>query len=237
MLKAVGIFFCFVFSAVNYAESGSDFLKKVRANYEDLSSLQLTMRYELFKEQNSTKVHEQYESFYGRNGNETYRKIHTSEIINNKDYSLQINHDEKIIVVSSASKNDFFTSDIKTSLSFCKETLVTTSGDFHIITMILKSKIDLPYSKFVVVVDKKYFIQEMIFFYSIEMDFSKSYLTKDLHRPKLVVKYTDLSKRWKDDDGLLKTDRYLRIDNSKIFPADAYADYSILNLTNTKIHD
>jgi hypothetical protein len=237
MLRLILILVCAALSGLGLAENGNDFLEKVRANYEELNSLDVNMRYELYKGHASTVIEESYDAFYARQEDESYRKIGETELINNKDYSLQINHAEKVIVVSAPCKNELFDADVKTSLGFCQDVLVSSENDLHIITLLIKSKTDLPYSRIRVSVDKKYHITEMVFFYATQVDFSKNYGKKDMDFPKLVVKYNDLSKKWKDENGVLATEKYIRTENNTLSPAPEYADYTILNLTNTRTNE
>src|SRR5688572_22248800 len=121
MLRLILILICVVVCRNSFAETGTDFLEKVRANYEELNSLDVSMRYELYKGHTSNVIEESYDAFYARMQDESYRKIDETELINNKDYSLQINHREKVIVVSAPSRNELFDADIKTSLEFCQD--------------------------------------------------------------------------------------------------------------------
>jgi len=233
MSKSLILLFLFAVSIFSHAATGKEFLKKVRANYEDLNSLELLMSYRLYKGHESNEVRESYGALFCRDGEQSYRKIDQTEFINTKDYSIKISHSEKMIVVSQASKMDAFDVDIETSLKWCENVLVADKGEFNEISLIIKDRTDLPFSKINVVVDKKFWIREMTLFYSTQMNFSSSYTNKEMDFPKIFIGYYDLKKKWNDKDGLLNMDNYILVEEKKILPATRLSGYTILNLTNS----
>lgn len=219
-----------LFSTSAFSGKGEKILKEVRANYEDLRSLELTLEYTLYKGYESENIEQQYLGDFRRNGSNSYRRIHNTEFISNKDYLIKVNHDQKMIAVSSPPEETALNGDLKKSLKWCKDVQVRTKGDNSVLSLVLKSQSDIPYSVVDIEIDKKFWIQQVTFYYSRLMDFSESYTSKDLHLPKLVVKYNKLKKKWKDKDGVCETGNYISEYNGKIHPVEKFNDYRILNL-------
>jgi outer membrane lipoprotein-sorting protein len=224
------LFFLLVVNAISFAGTGAEFLEQIRANYSELNSLSVQMRYDLYKGHKGTELTESYTSFYARDGKKSYRKINTVEIINNEEYTIQINHTDHLITLAEPSKNELFDSNLEASLAFCNNVIVESNANGQLIQLIIKPNVDLPFSRLEIQVDKKLFVSSIVFYYSTQMDFSGDYQNPKLDLPRLVVTYENLSKRWKDNDHLLETSSYLSTQENTIKPSDPLSGYNLLNL-------
>ena len=82
-----------VISHSGIAISGKDYLAKVQANYERLSTFELNMSYKLYKGHHGTEVLQAYTSYYVKNAAKAYRKIEQTEFVYFNEMTLNIDHD------------------------------------------------------------------------------------------------------------------------------------------------
>ncbi len=221
-----------LFSCHAMALSGKDFLNKMRANYESLNSLSMEINYRLFKGLDGMDLHEEYQSMYARIGQESYRTIGLSKLINTSQANLNINEETKQIIISEPSNQEFLDLSINKTLEWCKDILVVTTNDKIEVRLILKDKTDIPYSSIIVKVDNKFWIEEITFLYAVQVDFSETYFDKEMDYPRLVVTYQKIKKNWNDKESLLKLSNYICTSCAPIVGVNEYANYQILDLRN-----
>ena len=209
--------------------SAKQYLEKVKANYNGLESLEIEMNYQLYKGFESTVIEQAYNSIFFRSGENSYRKIDQIEFISNSELSLQINHGEKVIMISNPSNISAFVTDLESSLKLCRDVQVRKKEQTTLITMIIREKTDLPYSRLDLLIDANFWIQEITLFYSSEINFSESYFQQDMAYPKLVVSYQMFKDKWKDKEGLLITENYVTANENSYTASKRFADYKILD--------
>jgi len=205
-------------------------LEKIKANYDDLSSLSLNFNYKLYKGFESDSITQEYTSEFCRIEDFSYRKIGNIELMSNSDYSVNVNHEERTIILSNPSKVELMDANIETSLRYCSDIKIVEQDEGLAISLIIGAKTDIPYSVIQLKVDKNFWIQEVVMLYSSQLNFSDDYFTKDMAYPKLVVSYGKLKKKYKDSDNLLSSERYLEITDDLIKPSAWLTGYKILDL-------
>lgn len=234
MKLILNIVFILVTSISVYAESGKSFLKKVRANYENIESLQLYTHYMLYKGYYSDSVQSEYNGVYYKFNKDYYRKIQNTEIINSVSHNIliKINHDQKAILISDPVDYSAVDFDIKKTFKQCKDILVKEKGNNNVVTLLIKDETDIPYSKIEIEINKSYYIKEIALFYSTKMNFSGSVFKQDFQFPKLVIKYNDFKKKWKDKTGLLNTENYINFsaDSSQITGVNNQLNYQLIDV-------
>ncbi len=214
------------------AISGKEFLSKIRSNYESLNSLNLEINYRLFKGLKGEDLREEYQSIYARIGKESYRKIGQTELINTNEFNLNINRETKQIIVTATSTHEFLDLSIDETLKWCKDIVVSKFNDKNEIRLILKDKTDIPYSSIYVKVDDKFWIEEITFLYSVQVDFSETFFDKKMDYPRLTVTYQKIKKGWKDKENLLESSNYICSNCDPLSGLGLYADFEIIDLRN-----
>lgn len=209
--------------------TGKDYLKKIKANYEGIESLEIQMQYKLYKGYVSNQLFQSYNSIYYKDGASTYRKIDQTEIIGNEKMTVKINHSEKAIMLSSPMPASAFDADLEGTIAFCSDILVARGAKETTISMLIKAKTDLPYGRVDIKIDNNFWIKEMTLYYSQLLDFSESYQQKDMAYPRLVISYDVFNNKWKDKEGLVDLSNYVIENNKKISPAAKLGNYEILD--------
>ena len=240
MKKFISILFIIVISSTVFADSGKSVLKKIRANYENIESLELFMHYELYKGHKSNTIVTEYNAVYNRIGKDSYRKIQDAEVINSntEGLNLTINHNQRAILVGNSTNYSAIDFDVKSTLKHCKDIQIRSNNKNTIITLVLKDKTDIPYVKVEFEINKKYYVQNIIFYYSTQLNFSETYFKQDFDFPKLKITYNALKKKWKDKTGLLSVENYVKInDDNKIVGIGKQKNYEIIDLRKNINYD
>lgn len=197
-----------VIGRIGYSQTINEVLQRMEQQYGTGEYLQYNSNYVLYKTHDSKKVEQAYKGFFCKNPqNEIYMKIDQTEILNSKTINLKISHLEKAILMGDPVKSYSGDFDIKPLLDLCKiESFRNLKAYWEII---LTPKIDseLPYSKIIVQISKKYFLQKSFFYYNTSMNFSKDYRKPKSYYPRLEVNNTNFSKKVANP-SLFKTNTY-----------------------------
>jgi hypothetical protein len=212
-----------------WGQSGKDYLEKVRYNYEDVESFEVYMNYMLFKGFNSDTVLSEYNSVFYKKGDNSYRKINDTQIVVVDGIELNIDHVQKLMILSTPRDLSAFDFNLKNTLKQCDKVIVGSRNGNILITMIIKDKIDLPFGKMELEIDKKHFIKEVVIYYNTKTNFAGSYFDQDYDFPKLVVQYNGFKTKWKDKENLLQLKNYISVTESGIFGAGIHSSYQILD--------
>jgi hypothetical protein len=180
------------FGVLGYCQTISEVFQKVAKQYSSAQALQYKSSYALYKDADSKKVEESYAGVFFKNAsNEVYIKIGPTEILNSKTVNVRVSGAQKAVLVSDPVKNYFGEFDMKPLLELCKVDSFIDYGTYWEITLIVRQFSALPYSRIVVQINKNYFLQKQVFYYSNAMNFSKDYRAPDGHYPRLEVINTE----------------------------------------------
>lgn len=222
-------------SFANYENDNPEsILANIKANYENLASLEINMRYQLFKGFDSAELIQESNSVFCRKGNASYRKIETTELISNAEYTINIDHENRKIMVSDPVADFPFGNEIKSALNYCKDVRVLAKDGGKVIDLTIDDKVDLPYGRVLIAIDKKYRVQKIEMHYTNQMDFSTNYFEKDLAYPRLVIFYDVFKPKWKDKDAVLSSSNYIENKEGNITPSALYKQYELYDLRNSK---
>jgi len=212
------------------ALSGKEILRNIHSNYEGLSSLELALDYKLYRGYQSNDVLESYSSVYKRVENRSYRRIGNTEFVTVGDVSLNINHENRNMFVSKAIAEKPLDMDVNETLKWCRDVKVKEQKEGINLRLVLAEGTDIPYAAIEVKMDKKCWIEQVVFFYAVQVDFSGTYFDKDLDYPRLEVTYQKVKKRYKDKENLLSMERFIVPVNDSYVVTELYKDYQVFDL-------
>ncbi len=230
------ILFIFIVGFSAFAVSGKEYIEKVRANYENIESIHLIMNYKLFRGHEGKELVQEFESLFYKNGKQTYRKINEIEIVSSNKVEININHTDKYITLTKGKEISPIDVNVDASLKFCENVLISSKNKNTLVTLVIKDKVDLPYTKLVIEIDKNYWIQEIAMYYNSKINFSESYFEQDYDFPKLVVEYRDFKKKIKNKNEMLKIEDVISFSkkDTKASLNDNYKNYQLVDLRNIK---
>lgn len=218
-----------LFSCCIQAQTKEAVLARVSAEYAAARPLQFTAVYNLYKDPQSKTIAETYKgNFYKNAANEIYLKINTTEYFATKKINIQVNHDEKAILVQKpqAIPQDQF--NITKLLETFQHGYFKDQKTYWEMELLAKKSSALPYSKIVIRIGKDYFIQKQVFYYSTAINFSKDYTKRDVHKPKLEITFSKAS-RESIAPGRFDTTPYITITKKGIKLSEKFSSYELID--------
>lgn len=230
MLNKIILFISLFALGSIYSQTASEVMEQVGKQYSIVQPLQYNSSYALYKSANSKNVEQAYKGIFVKNAfNEVYMKIDQTEILNSKTVNIKISHSEKAIQIADPLKNYFGSLDVKPLFDLCKVESFKDFKTYWEIVLTAKNYSSLPYSKIVLQITKKYFLQKSTFFYSTAVNFSKDYKTPKNYHPRLEVSNTNFNRR-AVNASLFVTKSYLTAaGKNKFQPAQNIKDYEIID--------
>jgi len=212
-----------------HAQTKDAILAKVTAEYAAAKPLQFTTVYNLYKTTQAKNIEESYKgTFYKNAANDIYLKINTTEYLVNNKLGMQVNHDEKVILVAKSNTIPKDQYDINNILKTFNQGAFTDKKTYWEIELLPKQNSRQPYSKIVLHIGKDYFIKKQIFYYRTGINFSKDYSKEDIHMPKLEVVYGKAS-RGTIDASKFDTSSYFSATKKGIKLTAKYSNYELID--------
>jgi hypothetical protein len=231
MLNKVILFISFLtFSTVGHSQTASEVLQQMGKEYSSAKPLQYNSSYSLYKSAESKNIEQAYKGMFSKNeSNDVYMKIDQTEILNSKNINLKISHAEKAIQIADPLKNYLGSFDIQPLFELCKIESFKDFKSYWEITLRAKNYSSLPYSKIILQITKKYFLQKSIFYYSTAVNFSKDYRAPKSYYPRLEVTNTNFN-RSTGNASRFSTKLYLTISGkNKYVPVQKLQHYEVID--------
>lgn len=230
--KVLLIISFFTIGSIGYSQTVNEVLEKMGKQYSIAEPLQYNSNYVLYKTADSKKIEQEYKGVFNKNAsNEVYMKIDQTEMLNSKTTNLKISHSEKAIEIADPMKNYFGDFDIKPLLDLCKIESFRDLKTYWEVTLTAKKYSALPYSKIIVQISKKYFLQKSIFYYSTAVNFSKDYRAPKSYYPRLEVTNTNFNRK-APNPLLFTTSYYFTVNKNKYTPVERLKNYEVIDQRN-----
>ncbi|MNK30910.1 hypothetical protein D3C87_493330 [compost metagenome] len=183
--------FLLIFSPLYAQQSGKSVLEKVKAQYSSSKSIQYNAIYNLYKNHEAKTIYQSYKGEYLKNpNNEVYLKINTTEYYLSSKTNTQINHDEKLILVTNPGKIKKEEFNITELLKWFNMGSFKDKKTHWEVELLGKKGSSLPYGKIILIIGKDFYIQKQVFYYSTAIDFSNDYSKPDIKAPRLEIIYS-----------------------------------------------
>lgn len=231
MLNKVILFISFLaFGSFGYSQTASEVLQQMGKEYSSAKPLQYNSGYALYKTSDSKKVEQAYKGVFNKNeSNEVYMKIDQTEILNSKTINVKISHSEKAIQIADPLKNYLGSFDIKPLFELCKIESFKDFKTYWEIILTAKNYSSLPYSKIILQVSKKYFLQKSIFYYSTAVNFSKNYRAPKPYYPRLEVTNTNFNRRAVNPSLFATKSYFTALAKNKSVPVERLKNYEVID--------
>lgn len=213
-----------------FSLTAEEVLSKLRDKYSNVSRIEYKTIYELFKTHTSSEIVSSYNGYVYREGELMYQKIHSTEFVYGVDFSLKINADEKAIQLNKRPQTLDLEFNLDETLQHCRDKSVKEMNGYYSITLTIHSTSLIPLSVIKMRVDKKGFsLLQLDLYYSVHQDFSTDYKVKDLQRPHLRIRFTDITFTPSDNRSLFKLERYIEKRKDYLLPATTYKEYTFID--------
>lgn len=215
----------FISTFLGHSQTAEEVLKRVNNEYASTNYLQFETKYNLYKNKSEKNVYESYIGQFKKNEkNEIYQKIDKTEFFWNNSYCLRIIHPDKLMTLTQSQPVAFGDIDIKDLLDYCKIKSFVDKKSYWELTLESKPLSGLSYSKIIVHINKKYFIQKQLFYYSSGINFSKDYRNQDINYPVLEIIYSKHNRN-KIESKYFDVSQYLSVSKNNIKPTPQFSNY------------
>lgn len=217
----------FFFVGLTWSQDVNSILTKVNAAYSNKNVSYLT-RYELFKGHKATKVHSFYTGEVLSYEGNIYQKIDKTEFVYTDGFSVKINSEEKVIVVSNGQTNVSRELDLDVAMKECLSSKIIDKGNYYSIEMSMKPESSIQCSVIQLRVDKvNYTLQQIDIYYSFLQDFSEIYSQQDLHQPHMKIKFTNMNVKASNKPILFSESSYFSLKNNVLVAVGNYKTYTL----------
>jgi outer membrane lipoprotein-sorting protein len=226
------LFLLLPFSAACSQQIGED-LKRINQSYAALKSFSAKVSYTLFSNSTSTIPVEKLMGEIKRKGNRIYSKIGNSELISSETFNLQVDHNERSIIILNARTEgkkdlkDLMDMDFAPMLKFCKNTSYRKlSGKSAMYTMFFVDEFP-EYEKVEFVFNTStLFIEKLVLYYKNQ---EVSETPGEKSSPRLELVYSNMEKNVPIDDELFSMDKFLSKEGNRYVLKSSYKNYHLLN--------
>lgn len=209
------------------AMDAKEVLSNMQTAYAKAERLEYTSSYQLFKGHVGEDLAESYSAYVYKNNDQLYQKIGAVTTVYASAFMLQIDHEQKELLLNKMYKAPAVTMDLKTALSFCSETSCVLKNNVYEVILIIKPNASVPYEKMVLrIASADYKLLQMDLFYSSQQDFSETE-QQDLHQPHLRISFSDISFSAKKKDNYFDLSTYVSASNDTLVVNNPYTGYNL----------
>ncbi len=236
MNKTILRFFIFLYFFNNQIIGQTDKLKitnlltQSQKTYNITPVFKLSTKYTLFANYTSEEEIESYRGKLVKNKTEFYLKVQNTEFINLKKINLKIDHESKLMEISSSEKTTLLPgSDIKEIINNFNSFQLDSNENFWICILSTPEISFIPYHKIIIYIDKKNLTihkQEMYF------------LNKQPHKnkqgkiryefPRLEIEFSLLENNISSFEDKFIVENYIQYRGNKTIPSKQFHQYKIV---------
>jgi len=229
-MKSACLFILLFVCQYAVALEAKDVIAKMQKVYNKEAHLEYDCTYELFKGHKSNTVETSYKGFVYRNKTNVYQKIDQTEFVYASDFFLQINHEEKAVVLGLAQRTVNLDVDMNTALKECSKLEMELKDGYYSITMLIKHTSSLPFSVVKLRIDKdKYFLERLDLYYSSVQDFSEDSKTIDEAQPHLRISFKEPKLNPKTKNSYFTLSTYFKTEDKRLTPVGIITGYELID--------
>lgn len=216
-------------------------LKNINLAYKNNLKLTMEIEYKVFKNHFADTPLQTEKGKVVKDGNLLFYNIGSFENIKTNDYTMYIDHEDKIISIFprsqinaenlSFSRNDILSIDFIGILKLCKKVnyfpVGNASGSYE-----LELSEGAEYSKFILTFNKNsFFIEKMTMFFAQAQNLDEMVVDRGQtkEKPRLEIVYSKISTKPSINKDLFSYEKYLEKRNGSLYSKVAYRDYEVIN--------
>lgn len=207
---------------------------KVNEAYASSQKLSMKLQYDLFPSYTSTAVFEKQQGVYMKQGDNSYSCLLGIVSLSNASISLTLDSSEKAIVVTDPprrKKGGPEPVDIDSLLRICSSIEIRDAGtDLKLYKLKFDKLAFFEYSAIDIYINPKtHFLDRFILYYRAEMDLDETDSDVKKERPRLEIRYTDITLAPVFAADQFSEKRFVRTSGKNITCATAYSGYRLIN--------
>jgi len=226
------IIFLFAFSAK--AQNAKEDIKKVNESYVKHKDLSMGITYNVFAAYDDNVPMETSAGSYNQHGNARYNRLNEIESVQNSDFSLVIDHDEKMIVIGNPIKfnpGKIMLLDLDSALSmYSSVKYIDNNVSQKGYSMVFKPTAASEYDKVDMYFNAKtYLVERMVFYYRDKVQLKKTNQDAPEEKPKLEIIFSKISVEPVSDFKFYSAGRFVDKKNGKYVGVGECSSYKVIN--------
>lgn len=216
------------------AQNAKQDILKINETYTSLEDLSMDITYTLFPSAKSKVPAETHAGCFKQHGIMKYSKVKDIEAVHNKNYSLVIDNDDKLIVVANPAKfsaSKITMLDLEKSLSLCSSVeFIGTTGNQSGYKLVFKQNAPSEYDAVELYFNKKTFLVEKLVMYyrqTIKLNEEDPNSAKD--KPRLEIAFSNASLKKITDISFFLEEKFIEKKKGKYYTASAYNSYQLID--------
>jgi hypothetical protein len=220
-------------SSAGIAQNAKADILRINEAYSKFIDMSMNITYNVFLNYSTALPYETEVGFFKQHRNQRYNKLKEIESLQNKDYLVVVDNDQRRIVVGNPVKFDpskITLLNLDSALSTCssvsylddKPGLGGYSMRFKPNTISAFDKIELYFDK------KTYIVEKLFFYYRQEMKLSKE-TDAISEKPRLEITFSKFDFKTVNDESVFSESKFIEKKNGKYVAANTYKDYQVID--------
>lgn len=205
---------------------------KINEAYSKFKDLSMNITYKVYLNQKTTVPYETQVGIFKQHGNLRYSKLSNIESIENKDYLLVVDNDDKRIVISNPVKfnpGKITMLNLDSAFRTCSTVVPFTSGALQGYQLVFKTDVVSAFDKIDLYFNKKtYIVEKLVFYYRQKMKLINDD-KESAEKPKMEILFSQFNFQNITDVSLFSESKYIEKKKGGYIPVNAYTSYNVIN--------
>lgn len=234
MLKICLIILIFFQLLTGKTQNAKEDILKINEAYSKFTDLSMSITYNLYANFSATKTSETETGLYKQFGKLRYNKLKNIESIQNKEYLIVIDNEDKKIVIGNPVRFDY-----KKVTMIDLDSIFKSCSNIKLIDNIPEQKgyklsfkpdivsehdaIELYFNR------KTYLVEKLVFYYRRKIRVNENDENSPKEKPRLEIVFSKFNFHPEKDNNLFLEASYFEKNKNKYYPVKKYVEYEIID--------
>jgi hypothetical protein len=224
----------YTMNLLGIAQNVKQDLMKINEVYSTITNLSMEINYSVFSSAQSNVALETHTGIFKQHDGMFYSRLKEVESLHNKNCSVVIDNEDKMIVVANPTKSDvskITLIDMDKSLKTCSsvETIVS-KGNQAGYKFVYKQNVVSEYDAIELYFNKKTFlIEKMVMYYRQKQNLKENEPDAIKEKPRLEIVFFNTNLKTVTDVSFFSEARFVEKRKGKYFPVNAYNQYQLID--------
>jgi len=234
MNKYIIGFIFFILSMNSFGQNAKQDVMKINEAYSKFNDLSMNISYNLYKNYAATSPVETETGSYKQHGSLRYNKLKGTESLQNKEYLIIVDNEDKIIVVSNPVKfnpGKITMVDLDKAFANCSSIqFIDNKTDQNGYKLTFKQNIVSEFDAIDLYFNKKSFLVErIVFYYREKISVNPEDESSLKEKPKLEIIFSNMNFKTISDLTFFSEDRFIEKRQGKYYPVSTLHEYEVID--------
>lgn len=234
MIKYCICFFMCVVVMNAHSQNVKEDVMKINEAYSKFIDLSMNITYNVYANAASTLPAESETGSFKQHGNLRYSRIKEIESLQNKEYLVVVDNEEKIIVVGNPVKfnpGKITLLDLDTAFAKCSSVkFMDNNASQKGYKLMFKTNIVSEFDAIDLYFNKKSFLVErMVFYYRERIKINEADENSVKEKPRLEIIFSNMNFKTVSDINFFSEARFIEKKKGKYYPVSAYNQYNLID--------